>query len=192
MKKILLILVFVGMAQTASATQLRWDDVYANCDDDMAVAECLSLFLLPSLPLNSFGVLVWEPIFSIDDRLKNHISQIEWDATLDIPENTSIDDASALTSQFLREGEVSFTDVLLGWLVGVISGIAVFLLIIATRFIQFYIMISVGWYGWSRVFMHNDSELPIPKSVATILIMFAGSVYLLAKDWGGVFSGVIS
>ena len=58
------------------------------------------------------------------------------------------------------------------------------------RFVQFYIELGLIWLGISRMTKQDYSGFH-DKAMITVILMLVGSVWMLARDSSGIFSGVI-
>ena len=184
MKKWLACLILLGLAGNANATKLTYTDIFSECTEDMSYLECYSRFFVPNLHLTAAKVLLWDSITSIFDV------GFEWLNNV---------------GSFITNPEVSFdwlfgllTTLFLGWivavfnyLIGVISGIFVFIIILGLEFVKNYLLLSTMWICTTRA-LGNDAEFfSLNRAVFIGALMIVGSIWLLLADWGNVITEVI-
>jgi len=201
-EKIVILLLLIGLAQGASATQVTWTDIYAGCDEEMGIVECTTRFLTPSIPFKAFRILVVDSAFAMPDMLRERAGiaglHDEFSVILSNPAAGLTDVIASIKivgeiviRLFLFQlNPLNWASLITSHLWGVVSGIMSFMLVFTLRFVQFYIQISLIWLGISSK-LKMDYEGFGDKALVTIVLMFVGSALVLAHDWVNIFSGVI-
>lgn len=202
MKNIILFLVFIGLAQGADATTVTWTDVYTGCDEDTGVIECTTRFLTPSFPFKAFNVLIVDSAFAFPEMLRSKAgltsAYAEFEVLASKPTSglTDIVVAILLIVKMVLKlivfsiNPVNWAFLFKDHLFGVVSGMVSFMFIFTMRFVQFYIELGLVWLGISRMTKQEYSGFH-DKALITVILMLVGSIWMLARDWGTVFSGVI-
>lgn len=184
MKIGLILLTVCLLASMASATTLSWGDVFLECKSDASYPECAAYFFLPSIPLKALRVLVWDSITNIKVIFEDWFTQ---------------------AGEYLSDPEFSFTwffgvvlTLALGWVsgllsyvVGVGSGVLVFLIILGIRFSLFYLTLSSIYLLWLEVFHVKSDTLPFNRALVVGFVMVACSIYILVIDWGSALQSVV-
>ena len=163
MKNIILFLVFIGLAQSVSATVVTWTDVYTGCDEDTGVVECTTRFLTPSFPFKAFKVLIVDSAFALPEMLRTKAGLTDLYAEFEVlasKPTTGLADilvAISLMAKMVFK-LIIFSIWIPNWvflfkdhLLGVVSGIVSFMFIFTLRFVQFYIELGLIWLGISHM-----------------------------------------
>ena len=184
MKRFLILMVLLGVVGEVSATELQFTDIFSECTPEMGYMECSSRFFVPNLHLNAAKVLLWDSVTSIFTGI------VEWfDGVVDVLFNPEFSFSWLLS--LLGAVVIGFLSFVLNYVIGVISGVLVFIVILAFEFIKNYLLISTAWLCLTRVLSVDAKVFSLDRALVVGGLMVVGSVYLLTLDWGTAISGVI-
>ena len=200
MKYVTLLVLLFLLAEQVSATQITYTDVFGECPVNASTFECMIRFFIPSLHLHSLNVFVWSSIWNIAPFTSEPASKF-YDEGMNLLFNiSSIFSGGALEFALGVYSLIVtfFTDILLGivdYILGVISGIIVYLIVLGFEFVKNYLFLSVVWLAWTTVFEQVfgiKSGYPvIGLMTVTVFLMLVGSIYILTLDWGNTITAVI-
>lgn len=184
MKRLLILMVLFGVVGEVSATELKFTDIFSECTPDMGYVECSSRFFVPNLHLNAAKILLWDSITSIFTGI------ITWfDGVVDVLLNPQFSFSWLLA--LVEAAVVGFLLFVLDYVVGVISGVLVFIIILAFEFIKNYLVISTAWLCLTRALNVDSHLFSLDRAFVVGGLMVVGSIILLTLDWGTAISGVI-
>ena len=192
MKKWLACLILLGLAGNANATKLTYTDIFSECTEDMGYLECYSRFFVPNLHLTAAKVLVWDNALSIFNVASEWFTLRYWgDIARDVIWEIVTIELSlgwffGLAGIILRP----LWD-LLNYLIGVISGIFIFILILAFEFVKDYLLLSTMWVCTTRALGSDSEFFSLNRAILIGALMVVGSIWLLLADWGNVITDVI-
>ena len=184
MKRFIILMVLLGMVGGVSATELRFTDIFSECTPEMGYVECSSRFFVPNLHLNAAKVLLWDSVTRVFTGVIDWFDGVV--AVLFEPE-FSFSWLLALLGAVV----IGFLSFVLDYIVGVISGVLVFIVILAFEFIKNYLLISTAWLCLSRALSVDAELFSLDRAFLVGALMVVGSIFLLTLDWGNAVSGVI-
>jgi len=190
------------LTQNVSATQVSWSNIFIECDNDATFWECASLFFVPNLHVGAGKALIWDSLFSIDDIYFSEFKKAGDALFISFLELTEIEDIFSFDFLGAIKDLINFAltafalKPLIIWLFGIISGIVVYLLIIAIEFVKNYLLISTIWLCWNvairEITNWEFGGIGI-KNTAIIcgVVMIVGTLFLLSFKWGNMITNVM-
>lgn len=203
MKNITLLIALIMLSQTvnAGAFMLQWEDIFPMCaktNTDYNPIRCGSEFLIPNFHLGLMFSMISNIVtsfFLIEDIaaftnlfLSNPINAVG---------GILSDIADTFLNFFNTTDDVSSIDVLSGlfsgflsWIFGIITPFMIILMIIYIEFIKTYLILAIAFMLWTYVLQElnlmggTNPAWGLYIALFTIVLMFFGTLWLLASDLG--------
>ena len=193
MKRLLILMVLVGMAGGVSATELRFTDIFSECTPEMGYMECSSRFFVPNIHLTAGKILIGDAILGILELTRIWFTDM-WDLFWSMrPFSPSwwLNESIPTFKGMLELIFLGFPIMLRDYGIGIVSAVFVFIIILALEFIKDYLIVSIAWLCLTRALDIDSKLFSLDRAFIVGGLMVVGSVVLLTLDWGNAIMEVI-